>query len=425
MKKTLLSLITIFVIGSVSAQTVESLQKESTENTKEISKLKNYIENSWMKNLKVSGYMQMQWQMAQEKGQNSQYNGGNFNPGVDNRFLLRRARLKVAYSLDFFKASVEVDASSSGVSLTEALIGLQFRSQVAGLSMGYVAIPYSYVVDVSSSSRMAPEIPRAVRALMPNDKALGGFATFRGKKGKSLNDLVFNIGVFSQNNFAGDLYSRKQLIARLQYDKKYDNIGFGFMGSFQRGGLVNIGEQSYTYSKSTNAFVENNDVQGKYNTSLYYDFGAKLNFKTSIGKTSLQGEYLFGNQPGTFKLNNTSKDQTFLASAGPVYNRKFSGYYVDLAHEFPKTNLSLLVRFDKYDPNRQISGNNVGLNVGTGAADLSYSTLGAGLCYSFLKDHLRLVAYYEFVWNETTSNLTNYTKNIKDNLFTLRLQAKF
>ena len=41
------------------------------------------------------------------------------------------------------------------------------------------------------------------------------------------------------------------------------------------------------------------------------------------------------------------------------------------------------------------------------------------------------MAYYDFVWNEKSQNLysadkyDNFMTNIKDNLFTLRLQLKF
>jgi hypothetical protein len=47
-------------------------------------------------NLHFSGYIQPQFQVAQDKGIES-FAGGNFREFSDNRFMLRRARLKADY----------------------------------------------------------------------------------------------------------------------------------------------------------------------------------------------------------------------------------------------------------------------------------------------------------------------------------------
>src|SRR5829696_3368304 len=49
-------------------------------------------------NLHFSGYMQPQFQVAQKEGIQS-YEGGNFGQHVSNRFMLRRARVKLDYVL--------------------------------------------------------------------------------------------------------------------------------------------------------------------------------------------------------------------------------------------------------------------------------------------------------------------------------------
>src|SRR5690349_18812936 len=51
-----------------------------------------------MENLSFSGYIQPQFQLAQSKGASS-YNGGNFSEFSNNRFMLRRARIKLDYQL--------------------------------------------------------------------------------------------------------------------------------------------------------------------------------------------------------------------------------------------------------------------------------------------------------------------------------------
>src|SRR3954452_8063436 len=46
--------------------------------------------------LRFSGYVQPQYQVIQTKGAKS-FNGGDFPPNVDNRFMIRRGRLRVDY----------------------------------------------------------------------------------------------------------------------------------------------------------------------------------------------------------------------------------------------------------------------------------------------------------------------------------------
>jgi hypothetical protein len=47
-------------------------------------------------NIRLGGYMQPQFQAIQQKGAKS-YNGGDFAPNVNNRFMLRRGRIRFDY----------------------------------------------------------------------------------------------------------------------------------------------------------------------------------------------------------------------------------------------------------------------------------------------------------------------------------------
>jgi hypothetical protein len=48
-------------------------------------------------NVQISGYLQPQWQWASEKGAKS-FAGGDFSSFSNNRFTLRRGRLRIDYS---------------------------------------------------------------------------------------------------------------------------------------------------------------------------------------------------------------------------------------------------------------------------------------------------------------------------------------
>ena len=72
-----------------------------------------------------------------------------------------------------------------------------------------------------------------------------------------------------------------------------------------------------------------------------------------------------------------------------------------------------------------------GKNTALGVADIKFMTIGLGWNYRF-NTQVKLTAYYEIVKNETTAlstastnGTTNTTKDLKDNVFTLRVQYKF
>ncbi|MCD7976099.1 MAG: hypothetical protein LUG51_02695 [Tannerellaceae bacterium] len=83
------------------------------------------------------------------------------------------------------------------------------------------------------------------------------------------------------------------------------------------------------------------------------------------------------------------------------------------------------MKYDAYDPNTQVKGNEVGVEGSyTTKTDLAQSTVGVGAIYN-LNKHIRLHAYYEFNFNEKSDLIKGYEDNREDNVFTLRLQYKF
>ncbi|MEK6615058.1 MAG: hypothetical protein AABZ32_02940, partial [Bacteroidota bacterium] len=85
------------------------------------------------------------------------------------------------------------------------------------------------------------------------------------------------------------------------------------------------------------------------------------------------------------------------------------------------------------DPNTDIAGDEIGKSVTapsgktfakTGKQDLKYSTIGIGWVYRW-DTNVKFTAYYDMVTNETSKNVSGATKDLKDNVFTLRVQYKF
>ena len=103
-------------------------------------------------NLRFSGYIQPQFQVAQSKGAKS-YAGGDFSAFSANRFMLRRARVKLDYLIPdshnkFAKAlfSFQIDATERGVNVRDMFVRLydtkfHLFSVTAGLFSWYIQTP--------------------------------------------------------------------------------------------------------------------------------------------------------------------------------------------------------------------------------------------------------------------------------------------
>ena len=181
---------------------------------------------------------------------------------------------------------------------------------------------------------------------------------------------------------------------------------------------------------------------------------AQLSIDWFLGITTIRGEYIQGVQPATSGSSESAASLpvttyssvtvidtvTGLASTtttaststplSDLYARNFNGAYFYFLQNILQTPLQLIVKYDWYDPNTDVKGDEIGKAVkqsgfkSTNATDLKYTTLGFGLAYRY-DANVKLTAYYDLVKNETSLNVPGYTKDLKDNVFTLRLQVKF
>ena len=113
--------------------------------------------------IKFSGYVQPQFQVAQSKGAKS-YDGGDFAPTVDNRFMLRRGRLRIEYVHFAEKKGPSVqfvfqfDGSEKGF-FARDFWGriMENKYQDFSFTMGLFARPFSYELNLGSADRESPE----------------------------------------------------------------------------------------------------------------------------------------------------------------------------------------------------------------------------------------------------------------------------
>jgi hypothetical protein len=387
-------------------------------------------------NLHIGAYMQPQFQVAQSEGAQS-YEGGNFGTHVSNRFMLRRARVKIDYILPSKDQHLpralftfQFEATERDMNIRDMFLRLfEPKKQNLSLTMGLFARPFGYEVNLSSSFRETPERGRMSQILMPSERDLGAMVSYEQQRSaRKLPKLKFDIGVFNGQGKSGpaEFDSYKDLISRLSFRPFQLSRFWSFSGGLS---LLNGGwrqDTRYRYeTKNTGGktmFLVDSSLSniGGKAPRKYYGADAQLVLKHGWGKTEWRAEYWWGTQPGTASTTVNPGTQP----EGPTYIRQFDGGFFYFLQNILNQHWELMVKYDWYDPNRKVAAAEIG---GNGAnftkTDVRIGTLGTGLTHYF-SDNLKALVYYSFVRNEKTL-LEGYTHDLPDDVFTFRIQMRF
>lgn len=391
-------------------------------------------------NLRITGYIQPQFQAAQSEGAPS-YTGGNFSAYSKSRFMLRRARVKIDYvlpsKLKYPTAlfSFQIDATERGVIVRDMFLKLfETRRNLFSMTAGLFARPFGYEVNLSSAFRETPERGRMSQILMPSERDLGIMVSHEPQDNKRRRSrFKFDLGFFNGPGLAGtsDFDSHKDLISRIfirPSSAKRLEVSGGL--SYLNGGWKNGTRYVYEAGKLQNGdpgFVVDSsaDNLGKTAPRQYYGADVQLKVKHGWGETEWRAEYWFGKQSGT--AASTTSPGTLPTSNGlpvPTYIRHFGGIFLVFLQNIVNNRNQVMIKYDFYDPNTRVKESQIG-KPGTNltVADIRFSTLGIGYSYS-INPQTRLILYYDFVKNEHTQ-LTGYKSDLKDNILTCRLQFRF
>lgn len=446
MKKTLLTLAAIAAVSIFQTRTANAQQSLTDSLFQTISVLQAEHENTksdieLIKRLKVTGYIQAQWQLADTAGINS-FSGGNFVKTTDNRFAVRRGRVKFTYDYNFTQFVLQLDATEKGVAIKDAYVAvMEPWAQFATLTAGVFDRPFGYEISYSSSTRETPERARAFQSLFPGERDLGAKITLQPKKGTRYDFIKLDAGFFAGNGINPEFDTKKDFIGHLAIAKANvaQTFKYGLGVSYYDGGLFQATKYVYNAAKlsdgSNMAFLVDSTSTNKnaYAKRQYMGVDAQFSLQSAIGITTVRAEYLTGKQPGSSATNQSTNSAT--APTTDTYNREFSAGYVYFIQNIGETKNQLVVKYDWYDPNTKVSGNEIVSKSSTGkstkltANDIKFSTLGLGWNYRF-NSQVKFTAFYEIVKNETTGisgalATNNYTKDLKDNVLTLRVQYKF
>ncbi len=431
-------------------------QVDTTSNRDTLSSQINSLKKdlSILKRIKISGYIQPQYQYVDSAGVASAA-GGTFQTGVDNRFMVRRGRVKFQYTGEANKKGIstsqyviQFDVTEKGVVIKDAYAKITDPwSGWVSLTAGMFNNPFGYEVYYSSSLRESPERGRMSQLLFPNERDLGAMITLQGPKGSNLSWLKLDAGFFNgvgAPSFGGDVSdfdSKKDFSGRLSMSRsaKSDKIKYGLGVSYYSGGYridsVTVYKNGVDDNGTKGFVIESKSTENGviliadrgFTKRQYVGIDGQLSVTWAAGTTILKAEYITGDQPGFSSDTRSPNDKNAITK--DIYNRNFNGAYFYFVQGIQKTPLQVVVKYDWYDPNTELEGDAIGKSMSgsaktSNATDIRYDTWGVGLLYHF-DSNIRITAYYDMVKNEVSKNLSGFTRDRKDNVFTLRLQFKF
>ena len=392
--------------------------------------------------IRIGGYIQPQFQAASADGAKN-YSGGDFAPNSNTRFMLRRGRIRFDYGSYTEKNDPKLqfvfqfDGTERGVFIRDFWGRVwENKFHLMSFTTGMFARPFGYEVNLSSSDREAPERGRMSQILMRTERDLGFMASLEPRKRSGLfSRLKVDLGVFNGQGLTGttDFDSYKDLIGQVMFKPVsiQKNLTLGGGISYLWGGIRQGTTAAYRLQdKGNGVFVYQADSIktsiGDKLPRIYAGANAQLKWKHGWGATEWRAEYWSGTQTAT---QNSSETPGSATSGVPVvytpfYVRNFNGAFLLFLQNIVSSKHQVGVKLDWYDPNTKVSGRQIGAaGSNLNAADIKYTTLGFGYLY-YWDENLKLTLWYDRVWNESTQ-LSGYTGDISDNVFTARVQFRF
>lgn len=386
-------------------------------------------------NITISGYMQPQFQVAQKDGAAS-YIGGDFPERVNNRFMLRRGRVRFDY-IHFAQEGIpsvqfvfQFDGTERGVNIRD-FWGRVFenRLKVFSLTAGMFARPFSYELNLSSSDRESPERGRMSQILTKTERDMGVMVTFSPREKHPLQYIQWDLGVFNGQGMTApmDYDSYKDVITRIYHKprKVWRNLHLSGGLSYLHGGI----EQQTPYTFTTREqnglkqyVVDSSESNlGKIAPRRYAGADVQLKWQRNKSATELRAEYVFGKQTATRYASETPPEM--LTGDEGYYKREFDGAYFYVLHQLKNPKHQFGLKLDWYDPNTAVEAREIGDGNNLNEADIEFTTIGGGYIFH-ASPNLRITAWYDHVKNESTS-IAGFTSDVKDDVFTLRMQFRF
>jgi hypothetical protein len=389
---------------------------------------------AWPTGFFVGGYVQGQYQQSQLSQDQLDANGSPLN---QNRFLVRRARLRFERGWDFAFATIEVDGNNAnglafGLRRAEASVLWRGHDQAAPplavFTMGLTDIPFGYELFEPNRTRLFLERTTGSRALFPGDSDFGG------RVAGAVGFFRYSVGLYDGTpvsdtvpSAAGvDLTSEKDLMARFGAETQ-PSRALGVSGglSFARGTGLHEGQTATSSSlqwqdTNANGTVDPGEITGvpgqaatPSKTFSRWTLGVDVQVRlhTPVGLALLYGE--------AFVATNYDRG---LFVADPVetgVDLREIGWYVAYVQQITRYGLAGL-RVDSYNPNADATTQRAGSVLPLDQTITTWSPL-VGVV---LPDRARLVFEYDHVLNHQGLEASGVPTAIREDQWALRLQVQ-
>jgi hypothetical protein len=381
--------------------------------------------------LQVRGYVQAQYESHQDS-EDQLLPGGT--PLNQNRFLLRRVRVRVDRLWKYGGVMVELDANTvrgPAIGLQHAEATLAYRNPdhtpMASLTFGLFDNPFGREVVESPRERVFMERSTASRAFFPAEPDLGFRAAgqvdwFRYSvavvNGQPLGDKT---GFILQ-----DPNAHKDVLGRV-------GVAVNVKPTVHVSGGVSVlnGMGFHAGSDATKNTIVWRDIDenGQFSPGEFLGtpgvaavasknfkrwlVGADLAFEleSNLGKTLIAGELSLG--------SNMDRNMFIADPITTSVDQREVGYYIAAVQEFRSGPIAGL-RFDSYDPNSDFLDSQAGKLVPTSQTIRTFSPL-----VGFQIPHrARLVFEYDFIHDALARDAAGVPTDKKNNVWTLRLQGE-
>jgi len=445
--KPFICLLSFFLLFSTLSAQTDTIALKA-----EISKIKDDVEKTLiqikkLQKLKISGYIQAQFEVGQEFATTKVGNPTTYNKDRDGksgdffRFGIRRGRIKISWEETLCNATFQLDLTEKGIGIKD----LYFKVtepwlKVASLTVGIFDRPFGDEISYSSSRRETPERTVLFQKLFPDERDLGAMVTLAAPKGSKPDGLKLEAGAFCGNGITLPDNGKMDFIGHLKYEKKWKKFTFGIGTSMYYGTVRNRDTALYTIGyRREYVWIKSEVAPFQKNVRQYYGFDAQFSAQTSWGISNIRGEVLWGTQPSTHgdfsspKWNLWQTGNSLLQySADFNHIRKFWGAHLYFVQDIYKTPLTVVLKYAYMNPNTQLKGNEI-----KSRTDLPYHYLGTGLLVR-CNSYLRVMCFFELPFNSTKNGIpvpekpssgkihvANYQKHVEEGVFTCRVQFRF
>jgi hypothetical protein len=383
--------------------------------------------------LSFSGFLQAELWFRQSS--EDQLNESTLAPLNQDRFLLRRGRLRGTYERDYVSAALELDANTvngNQVRVVGAETSLRWpggaAQPLAQLTVGLFKIPFGIEVLQSDCDRLFLERSTVVHALFPGEFDLG--ARVQG----AWRFLRYAVAIQNGEPLGESSYPAldpnhaKDIVGRVGVDTP--------LGAFARwlAGISAVYGRGFhkgtSATKATTVWQDRNE-NGSYDTgeliavpgiaatpsANFSRFGLGIDARVSFRMPRLGETVLYGEVMWAKNLDRAVLVADPLGSLGR--DLREMGYYVAAVQDVGRY-LQLGVRYDFYDPDRDATDLQGATLV---LSSQSYRTMAMAVAVRYGAG--RLVFEYDVNRNHSGRTSTGLPTNLADNLFAVRSEVRF